>query len=466
MMKHALPPLVEVLNNESKEIMPIPPLPHLPSVTAERRKSATRRPSFPVVEEAENEESQSLQKSVTSLNKSMTSLSRIESSSEMDATEPNEATSIFDASLNCPIKHAPFNVRQLGFGNLFPLLITERKKEYPWFVANKFSQVTRLENAILDELYEKLDHIFQPLSLGKKKEEITRVLVSEFSDTDSKGATLFDKSLLEIMKLLEETKEADAANIHEESAAVEERKKKERMAEMQFTATTMLANTLLDQERFSSSISRKPIRLIMAQLQKRIETLKNSQDDWDEFEKKVGTFSIILAVYKKEDREKLLGTHDDLILKNKYLVRYRNPQIYLEEIEARASQHEVHSLDVRGRNEKMIKLRETKILASIKKKELALERKKNIKPLAKLSEWELLQRRWYLVISLASRLSMLRFYLECKHKARIHHQIYNRHAIVIQREWKLHKKHLRDILIAKSLEKIKRFALLNFQRVP
>lgn len=350
----------------------------------------------------------------------------------------NNTENLFSNKSDCPSRHALFNISSLGFGNVEKPLV---EKKLPYWAGNKLSISTRLENIALQD-------ILVAISKREGTGGPNASLETKELHKDRWEKTMFEKSLAEILKLIDQTRSLDDTRAHANGPIIADDRKKNRIEAVQETQANVVASMFSDHSSKSVGLMRKPLRTIMMELQKRIELLKTNQAEWEAFQSKI-------AAYKSEELKLHPAPTLDLIDKNKLGAVSQNPASRIQRMQSRAIVQQLRMAQAIERAEKYKAERQKQILAVIAKKEQALNHKKNDAPKAKMGKLEMLQKRWYIAIALASRLSLIRYYLEEKHKSKAILMLYTRNARIIQKQWKAFKMAEKNALIAQSLSIIK-----------
>lgn len=169
---------------------------------------------------------------------------------------------VFSGNQTKPVK---FNVDSLSFGN------APSNNPNRW-LGNKISDSTRNENIILATL----------LANSLENKQIQREITINDLNSFNGGKDAFEKSLLEVLKLLDKSRNSTSIEEKHSTPVIQDEKKKKETNDSPITQMM-----LTPQQQESSSIMRKPLRVIIQLLAKRIENLKSSQAEWDAFEKLV-----------------------------------------------------------------------------------------------------------------------------------------------------------------------------------
>ncbi|KAI9206882.1 uncharacterized protein BJ171DRAFT_641684 [Polychytrium aggregatum] len=195
---------------------------------------------------------------------------------------------------------------------------------------------------------------------------------------------------------------------------------------------------------------RKPIRVIKAELEKRIELLKTNQGEWEAFQTRI-------MKYKRDDHKSLLrGTQIDLIRKNKQLLKEMYPDFRQQALLMVRINNENHRVLVLERKIKIVHKKQRAKMEAIQRKEELIERGK-LREKDELGKPQALQKKWFIIVALASRVRMIQKLLEQTHKRTAASQLQNHAARVIQRAYRKYKR--------AAAEERQRAALQTIQRV-
>ncbi|KAJ3188381.1 hypothetical protein HDU85_005532 [Gaertneriomyces sp. JEL0708] len=250
-----------------------------------------------------------------------------------------------------------------------------------------------------------------------------------FADDDAYAG--FEKNFAEVQKLLERAKYLDERGYNNPSVAAADVEKKRRRVE-NFTRSNQQAHQqMLELMSDNKSLAgRKPIRVIAAELSKRIETLKSNQTEWESFQARI-------LEYRATDAKNTRGVTLDAVQQNKQNVRHLRPEVRRQTRKELAAEHDHHREEVfnRKREQDLFLWRER--VASLRKKEADLGQSK--KPEEQLGRAQTLQKKWLIITSVASRLAMMRIVLEASRAERSERARRNRAARVIQKAYRRHK---------------------------
>ncbi|KAJ3221924.1 hypothetical protein HK099_002957 [Clydaea vesicula] len=408
---------------------------------------------------------------------------------------PNYAKLFGEESFSCSAKKKKFSISSLGYGTLknsnasnpdqlqsvnsHQINIQQQQLQQSgnfnnnnnsiiaWWVGNKLSNATRKENEQLDTLLKKLNSNYL-------KEKIDKRFVTEEFDSDMgeagsglKGVSIFDKNFNEIQKLLEKIKNLDDKN-HQNIANLQlqqqqnlnDKKKGNEKSEQQENQVAMAAATafldgnggamgnILGRSNSGTGLMRKPLRLIYIELNKRIENLKNSQSEWDAFQNKI-------TAYKLEDNCEKTKYVTDIIQSNKVFDAYY-PSKKLQLLSINKQKHDDRIKTVLENHRLLKSEKVKKVLMQIKKKDLVNNEKMKEQPKEKLGKTQLLQKKWFIAITLASKLNAIRDFLILRHQEREISLLETHSAIIIQKAWKKYKAAIQYEKVKTSLAIISR----------
>ncbi|KAJ3054894.1 hypothetical protein HK097_000470 [Rhizophlyctis rosea] len=243
----------------------------------------------------------------------------------------------------------------------------------------------------------------------------------------------FDKSLTEIMKLLDRARTADEKP---SSTSVEASPKKRKPGDTSQPGADKHQRTLFDLVRAAEGTplqlaGRKPMRLIAAELEKRIERLKTNQQEWEAFQ------GLILE-YKHADAAHQPLEHIDAIRQNKVMLQYLYPEHKRKVMEELKDSHEQHRQDVHLKKQRMDRDRREKWEEVLRRKDETAEQSRR-KEKDEMGRAALVQKKWFILTVVASRLGMFKAVLDELHARKRNNMIINHAARVIQKAYRRYK---------------------------
>ncbi|KAI9102710.1 hypothetical protein DFS34DRAFT_674109 [Phlyctochytrium arcticum] len=272
-----------------------------------------------------------------------------------------------------------------------------------------------------------------------------------FSFAQDDSHVVFERNLVDIQKLLERAKNVDekgynnAALIPDKDKAGK-RRKIDKSSPVQHHQLQMF--DILSENK--TLAGRKPIRVIAADLEKRISTLKTNQIEWEAFQAKI-------AEYRASESHRARSAPADLIRQNRLMVSHLQER--QEQFENEKLSQNQHRLEVWHRKRQQD-------LALYKSKIAVLRQKRNIVEQAKrrdkdqMGRAEALQRKWFILTVVASRMTIMKLGLETDRQRRAEYLVKVRAARVIQKAYRRfktaqyeHKKRLALAKIAVSFHK-------------
>lgn len=169
----------------------------------------------------------------------------------------------------------------------------------------------------------------------------------------------------------------------------------------------------------------------------------------------------MIEAYKLEDASQKSARTENLIETN-----IANVELFYQDTRARlifekSISDSIRRAEVLKRGNEIEEKKIRTFEARIKQKDAAIHRNKYRKAEQsdKQGKLQQMQYRWYVAIGLASRLALVREFLEEKHKMRQAYMAFNHSAVVIQKVYKKYKEHLRMQLVQKSYAIIRRYQI-------
>ncbi|KAJ3253881.1 hypothetical protein HK104_007249, partial [Borealophlyctis nickersoniae] len=253
------------------------------------------------------------------------------------------------------------------------------------------------------------------------------------------GAAGFERNLVEIQRLLERAKNAEE-KLYTHAPDTPDKPNKKRRADTQqqqqlfelHSGGTLGAGGGVGGANGDRVLAgRKPIRVIAAELAKRIETLKTNQAAWEAFQ------STIME-YRASEID-LVEDHIDMIRLNKNRVhQYYHPEHRHRMLLEQKISHENHRHAVLEKKRLLDDEKLKRWNEALRKKDDATEAKGR-KEKDEMGRAATLQKKWFILTIVASRLNMFRRFLEETHKAKRIAMIQNHAARVIQRAYRKFK---------------------------
>ncbi|KAJ3319915.1 hypothetical protein HDV06_005814 [Boothiomyces sp. JEL0866] len=319
------------------------------------------------------------------------------------------------------------------------------KSEPNRFFAPAISPATQKQNHRLANLIK----LLQKTNTNDRLPKIDGSDENEFS-RDSM-AVVFDKNWSELMKMIDYAKllnendsgldfmpnADDYGDIHQKRIHVGVKKHIANAAGPQSNANG-------NQTGQKQIVGRKPVRAIMNDLSKRIQMLKTNPVQWEILQQKVGKLFLNIVGYTRQTRS--AGDHIHL---NKRMAW--EPNLKKNQIEIQKIKHQERLQYVLKRKQKLDKMDLARHIYNMEQKEARLARNLAIeKDFA--GSTQIIQARWFVVIFLAARISMIEKHLITTHENRMLNLRRNRAAVDIQRWY-------RNFLYAK-VQEMKRKALI------
>ncbi|KAJ3035225.1 hypothetical protein HDV00_004133 [Rhizophlyctis rosea] len=260
----------------------------------------------------------------------------------------------------------------------------------------------------------------------------------------------FDKNLGEIMKLLDRAKSSDDRS---GTTSLDSSPKKRKGGDIQQFGGTEQKHqqTLFDLVRAAEGKSlqlagRKPMRLIAAELEKRVERLKTNQQEWEEFQG-------LIMEYKHAEAAQQPAEQIDAIRQNKLLLQYMYPEHKKQLMEQMKDTHEMHRQTVLDKKKRMDKAKREKWEAVLRRKDetagQSLRKEKE-----EMGRAAMMQRKWFILTVVASRLGMFKHVLDDVRARRRVCAINNHAARVIQKAYRRYKRRQDDEKQRKALMQI------------
>ncbi|KAI8823134.1 uncharacterized protein EV422DRAFT_393206 [Fimicolochytrium jonesii] len=249
-------------------------------------------------------------------------------------------------------------------------------------------------------------------------------------DTDDRHGG-FERNLLDIQKLFERAKNFDDRTQSTTSLLAGDLDKggKRRKAEKSPTTATHHQSPMFDMQLENKTLAgRKPIRVIAAELEKRIETLKTNQSEWDLFQNRISD-------YRAMDLNRARTAPADMVRANKLTVQEQLPQVRRQRLASAREQRSHHMQEIRSRKraQDLEKWREK--MAALAKKETAVEALR-LKEKEQLGRGEAMQKKWFMLTAVASRMTMIQIVLETERQRRAINYLHGHLARLIQRTWR------------------------------
>ncbi|KAJ3285562.1 hypothetical protein HDU79_007243 [Rhizoclosmatium sp. JEL0117] len=262
----------------------------------------------------------------------------------------------------------------------------------------------------------------------------------------------FDKSFVEIQKLLEYAKNLDEAIFDQDqdpfslSSSTKKRSRpntspmhqKETINHYEVSSPATMPGILGDGR---NRYGRKPIKMIEEDLKKRIELLKSNQGEWEAFQEKI-------MEYQKDN-----VVSNDIIKHNRDALAAFFPTLRLRKIESAHQDNEKHRELVLKKKKKMDKEKQKKKLAAVAKKEQQAEQSRH-QNREENGKSQIMQKRWFLIISVAARIGYIARTVE-ENRSKNHKTVQTNHAArVIQRKWRVHNLRQQELRKQHALAKI------------
>ncbi|KAI8618986.1 hypothetical protein BC830DRAFT_1106287 [Chytriomyces sp. MP71] len=267
----------------------------------------------------------------------------------------------------------------------------------------------------------------------------------------------FDKSLNEIQKLLEYAKNLDDAAIEggdvmmmdtarrskaTSAAPVSESTHKETSSFMQKHALMYDQHGQSDGNGgIRNRFGRKPIKMIEAELKKKIDLLKSNQGEWEVFQEKI-------LAYQKDNQ-----TTNNIVRQNREAMAAFLPDSRQRNLESLFMDLEKHRETVLKKKKKMDKEKLKKKLEAFQKKESLLEQGKR-REKEENGKSQISQKKWFIVVATAARIGYIQRTLE-ENRARNQKKIRGGHAArVIQKCWRQYARRKAEIRKQEALKTI------------
>ncbi|KAJ3067271.1 hypothetical protein HDU98_009535 [Podochytrium sp. JEL0797] len=244
----------------------------------------------------------------------------------------------------------------------------------------------------------------------------------------------FDKSFVEIQKLLEYAKSLDESTLSNDPSSPTTKRTPTTTRPTTSPAIIQKQTTPRDQL-YTSQLSgaagvvlpsrygRKPIKQIEDELKKRIDLLKSNQNEWEAFQEKI-------LQYQKSH---LVQTN--LIKQNREAAAAYFPESRLRNLASAHQDHERHRDQVLQKKKKIDKERLKKKMEAVQKKESAAEQGKRRETEANGKSLTA-QKKWFILVSVAARIGYIQRTVE-ENRARNYKTIRENHAArIIQRAYR------------------------------
>ncbi|KAJ3179165.1 hypothetical protein HDU87_003123 [Geranomyces variabilis] len=287
-----------------------------------------------------------------------------------------------------------------------------------------------------------------------------------FNGEDSRAN--FDKNLSEIQKLMERAKNFDdkgyLLSVVSESDKAGKKKKTEKQTTSVAASHHQQQQPMFDLFADNKTLAgRKPIRLIAADLEKRIERLKSNQAEWDAFQNKI-------LEYREADQMRARTAPADMIRLNRQSAAQTIPAEYkrlrmasvvselwmlkAEKDELRVKEErDRHRLEIRSRKAEHDMERWNEKVAALQKKQDVMEQMKK-KEKEQMGRAQALQRKWFVLTAVASRMTLIRIVLETERERRALNLLRLHSARVIQRAYRKHMRRREEARRMQALAKI------------
>ncbi|TPX60659.1 hypothetical protein PhCBS80983_g01619 [Powellomyces hirtus] len=191
---------------------------------------------------------------------------------------------------------------------------------------------------------------------------------------------------------------------------------------------------------------RKPIRVIAADLDKRIEMLKSNQAEWDAFQNKI-------LEYREADNARARTAPADMIRLNKEAVTQLPEVTKRQRMASVKEERDRHRLEIRTRKQEHDMERWHEKVAALQKKKDVLEQMKK-KEREQMGRAQALQRKWFVLTAVASRMTLIRIVLETERERRAQALVRLHAARVIQRVYRTHMRRREEARKLQALAKI------------
>ncbi|KAJ3012605.1 hypothetical protein HKX48_006190 [Thoreauomyces humboldtii] len=243
----------------------------------------------------------------------------------------------------------------------------------------------------------------------------------------------FDRNLGEIQKLIERAKNLDDKGYSEalENDADHSRRNKKTDKHESHQQSSHHHQQQQQQMQLFDLLSenkplagRKPIRVIAADLAKRIEMLKTNQGEWDAFQTKI-------SEYREADAVRARTAPADMIRQNKIVLSEMPVAQRRLRIASAREQRDRHRLEIRTRKKENDMQRWHEKVAALQKKKDVVEQMKK-KEKEQMGRAQALQRKWFVLTAVASRMTIIRIVLEVRvpwflFASRLIQRVYRKH---------------------------------------
>ncbi|KAJ3152532.1 hypothetical protein HDU89_001223 [Geranomyces variabilis] len=271
-----------------------------------------------------------------------------------------------------------------------------------------------------------------------------------FDGEDSRAN--FDKNLSEIQKLMERAKNFDdkgyLLSVVSESDKAGKKKKTEKQTTSVAASHHQQQQPMFDLFADNKTLAgRKPIRLIAADLEKRIERLKSNQAEWDAFQNKI-------LEYREADQMRARTAPADMIRLNRQSAAQTIPAEYKRlRMASVKEERDLHRLAIRSRKAEQDMERWNEKVAALQKKQDVMEQMKK-KEKEQMGRAQALQRKWFVLTAVASRMTLIRIVLETERERRALNLLRLHAARVIQRAYRKHLRRREEARRMQALAKI------------
>ncbi|KAJ3157520.1 hypothetical protein HDU86_003169 [Geranomyces michiganensis] len=277
-----------------------------------------------------------------------------------------------------------------------------------------------------------------------------------FNGEDSRAN--FDKNLSEIQRLMERAKNFDDKGYLVSVVSESDKAGKKKKSEKQATSLVPASHHQQQQQQQQQPMfdlfadnktlaGRKPIRVIAADLVKRIERLKSNQAEWDAFQAKI-------LEYREVDQIRARTAPADMIRLNRQSAGQTIPADFKRMRMASVKEaRDRHRHEIRSRKAEQDMERWNEKVAALQKKKDVMEQMKK-KEKEQMGRAQALQRKWFVLTAVASRMTLIRIVLETERQRRAMNLTRLHAARVIQSVYRNHLRRREEARRMQALAKI------------
>ncbi|KAI8815146.1 hypothetical protein BJ742DRAFT_765539 [Cladochytrium replicatum] len=281
--------------------------------------------------------------------------------------------------------------------------------------------------------------------------------------TAQQMAAQFERNYADIQKLLDRAKNFDAnpgsnnANMSQNPNTNEDKEKKKRQGVGATGAGGTTGPPVKEGMAFDMSTldpsggkpplaGRKPLRVIISELARKIDQLKTNQAEWDVFQARI-------IEYRAAEKAKPAVSTAQILKANKEVLHQFLPEVRRDILNSLKETGEKHRKEVAIKKKQLETQKLRKKLEFMQKKEDVSEKGKK-REKEEMGRAETLQRKWFIIVVVASRLHKIRTLLEDSHTKRMAYLRQYRACVVIQRAWRKYKEAVYKERVRTALEKI------------